>query len=281
MSSESPQPPTNGSEVCGAPDAIEGVCRQPATHEVEVNAPKRGHDVSRRCADCAESARGRTYVRDIRPITLNVDAQAAAAAIFEHYRYTQATQDALGYTPAVRVETESERLRVARGGVLYITADRDYRPASVLLEDAPSYFEVTRPMWADTSDWLEAASVCVRETITDADGREWSLPTNEIAAALRARAESSDDEDGDAAPAIMADGGCDRDAFLSGDAHWCDICSRAFESLKELANHTCRVGLDPDVEMIYREGAAATTVLGPDLAAFEEWEEQRQEGDTR
>ncbi len=283
MSSESPQPPTTGHDVCGAPNALEGVCRQPATHEVEVNAPKRGHDVSRRCADCAESARGRTYVRDVRPITLDVDAAEAAAAIYEHFRYTQATHDSLGYTPVVRVEPEEEHLHVSRGGVLYIAKDSDWLPASALLEDAPGYFEVTRPTWADTSDWLDAASACVRQTITDADGREWSLPTNEIAAALRARADPSDDQDGDDgdAPAIVADGGQGPDAFLGDDAHWCDLCDRAFDSLKKLVNHTCRATPEPEVEMITREGPLGTTVLGPDPAAFQEWEEQRQEGGAR
>jgi hypothetical protein len=270
MSSESPQPLSTGRDVCGAPGALGGVCRQPATHEVEVNAPKRGHDVSRRCGDCAESARGRTYVREVRPITLDVDAEEAAAAIVEHFRYTQATRDSLGYTPVVRVEPEDERLQVARGGVLYIANDSDWRPASALLKDAPSYFEVTRPTWADTSDWLEAASACVRKTITDTDGREWSLPTNEIAAALRAHAADDDgDDDGDAPPAIIAGGGRGRDAFLGDDNHWCDLCAQAFDSLKELVNHPCSATPAHDVNAPSRKGAP-TTVHGVDRAAFQE-----------
>ena len=173
---------------CGAPDAIEGVCRQPPTHEVEINAPKRGHDISRRCQACAERARGRPYVRDVRPITLDTNVESAAAAVYDHYRYTRATHAKIGYTPAVRVVPDEERLHVSRGGILYLderTRDNGWRGAHVLLEDPPGYFEVTRPSWADTSDWLDAASSCVRETITDADGREWSLPTDEIATTLQ------------------------------------------------------------------------------------------------
>ena len=228
MSSESPKPPADGPDVCGAVDALEGVCRQPATHEVEVNAPKRGHDVSRRCGDCAESARGRTYVREVRPITLDVDAEKAAAAIFEHFRYTQATSDSLSYTPVVRVKHDEERLHVARGSILYIAEDSDWQPASALLDDAPSYFEVTRPAWADTNDWLDAASACVRQTITDTDDREWSLPTSEIAAALRARAESTGDDEGDAAPAVMTDGGRKSGRSRSEDPRWRDLRDQAF-----------------------------------------------------
>jgi len=188
MSSESPQPPTTSPDVCGAPDALEGVCRQPATHEVEVNAPKRGHDVSRRCGDCAESARGRPYVRGVRPITLEADAVEAAGAIYEHFRYSRATHAKIGYTPAVRVIEEDERLHVARGSLLYLSdrsKARGWRGAHVLVKDAPDYFEATRPTWTDTSDWLDAASTCVRETIVDVDGREWSLPTDAITEALR------------------------------------------------------------------------------------------------
>jgi hypothetical protein len=185
MSSESPQPPSSGRDVCGAPDALEGVCRQPATHEVEVNAPKRGHDVSRRCADCAERARGRTYVRDVRPITLETDAVEAAGAIYDHFRFTRAIHAKIGYTPAVRVDVERETLCVARGSLLYIRDGSPWRGAHVLVEDAPDYFEVTRPTCSDASDWLEAVSTYVCETIVDADGREWSLPTEAIAEALR------------------------------------------------------------------------------------------------
>lgn len=182
MSTESPE--TNV-QRCGASDAIEGVCRQPVTHEVEVNAPVRGHDVDRRCAECAEQARGRVYVQDVRPITLDVDAEEAAAAVYDHFRYTRATHGEIGYTPAVRVDADRERLCIARGSLLYIRDGGDWRGAHILVEDAPDYFEVTRPTWADTSDWLEAASTCVRETIVDADGHEWSLPDGEIATALR------------------------------------------------------------------------------------------------
>ncbi len=104
---------------CGAPDAIESVCRQPPTQEVEVNAPKRGHDISRRCQACAEQARGRPYVREVRPITLDTDVGSAAAAVYEHYRYTRATHAKIGYTPAVRVVPDDsrrsgERQRLAR-----------------------------------------------------------------------------------------------------------------------------------------------------------------------
>jgi len=108
------------SSHCGAPDAIEGVCRQPPTHEVEVNAPKRGHDISRRCEACAEQARGRPYVRDVRPITLDTDVESAAAAVYDHYRYTRATHAKIGYKPAVRVVPDEERLHVSRGGILYL-----------------------------------------------------------------------------------------------------------------------------------------------------------------
>jgi len=173
---------------CGATDAIEGVCRQTPTHEVEINAPKRGHAVDRRCEDCAEQARNRPYVREVRPITLDTDVESAAAAVYEHYRYTRATHAKIGYTPAVRVVPDDERLHVSRGGILYLDdrmRDVGWRGAHALLKDPPGYFEVTRPTWADTTDWLDAASSCVRETITDADGREWSLPTDEIAMALR------------------------------------------------------------------------------------------------
>ena len=179
---------------CGATDAVEGVCRQPATHEVEVNAPKRGHDVDRRCAECAEQARGRPYVRDVRPITLEADAVEAAGAIYDHFRYTRATHAKIGYTPAVRVDVDREQLCVARESLLYIRDGSPWRGAHVLVEDAPDYFELTRPTWNDTSDWLEAASTCVREKVVDDDGREWSLPTEAIAEALR---EGAFLEDGD------------------------------------------------------------------------------------
>lgn len=182
MSTESP---TTTDQRCGASNGVEGVCCNEPTHEVEVNAPVRGHDVSRRCEECAQQARGRTYVRDVRPITLDIDAEAAAAAIYDHYKYTRATHKSLGYTPAVRLEPDEERLHVSRGGVLYIRDDSVHRGAYVLLEDPPDFYQFTRPSWNDTWDWLEAASTCVRETIVDEDGREWSLPTEEIAEALR------------------------------------------------------------------------------------------------
>ncbi|MDJ1433550.1 hypothetical protein [Halostagnicola sp. A-GB9-2] len=38
--------------------------------------------------------------------------------------------------------------------------------------------------------------------------------------------------------AVVADGG--RDAFLSGDAHWCDVCSTPFDTLGELIRHDCQ-----------------------------------------
>ncbi len=46
-------------------------------------------------------------------------------------------------------------------------------------------------------------------------------------------------------PTVATDGGRNlerrgRGAFLSGDAHWCDICSRPFERIDELANHDCQ-----------------------------------------
>lgn len=194
MSSESPQPPSISRDVCGAPDAVGGVCRQPATYEVEVNAPNRGHDVDRRCAECAEQARGRPYVRDVRPVMLEADVVEAAGAIYDHFRYTCATHAKIGYTPAVRVDIDREKLCVARGSLLYIRDEGPWRGVRLLVDDAPNFFEYTRPTWNDTSDWLEAASTCVRETIVDADGREWSLPTDPIAEALR---EGAFLEDGD------------------------------------------------------------------------------------
>jgi len=39
---------------------------------------------------------------------------------------------------------------------------------------------------------------------------------------------------------IVADGG--REMFLAGEAHWCDLCDTPFDSLKELANHSCGGG---------------------------------------
>ena len=124
-------------------------------------------------------------VSDGRPITLEVDAVEAAGAIYDHYRYTRATHAKIGYTPAVRVDVEREKLCVARGSLLYIRDDSPWSGAHILLEDAPDYFELTKPTWNDTWDWLEAASTSVRETIVDADGCEWSLPTDAIAEALR------------------------------------------------------------------------------------------------
>ncbi|KDE59447.2 hypothetical protein EL22_21805 [Halostagnicola sp. A56] len=38
--------------------------------------------------------------------------------------------------------------------------------------------------------------------------------------------------------AIAADGG--RDAFLAGDAHYCDLCENTFETLGELIRHDCQ-----------------------------------------
>lgn len=44
---------------------------------------------------------------------------------------------------------------------------------------------------------------------------------------------------------VVTDGGRDlgprgREAFLDGDAHYCDICDRPFDSWDDLANHDCR-----------------------------------------
>ncbi|PGF16203.1 hypothetical protein CP556_08815 [Natrinema sp. CBA1119] len=44
---------------------------------------------------------------------------------------------------------------------------------------------------------------------------------------------------------VVTDGGRDlqgRQAFLAGDAHWCDICSNPFDSLAELIHHDCNDG---------------------------------------
>ncbi|ELY23225.1 hypothetical protein C500_20586 [Natrialba magadii ATCC 43099] len=39
---------------------------------------------------------------------------------------------------------------------------------------------------------------------------------------------------------LAADGG--RNAFLTGDAHWCDLCDQPFDSLAELVHHDCDDG---------------------------------------
>jgi len=38
----------------------------------------------------------------------------------------------------------------------------------------------------------------------------------------------------------------DRDAFLAGDAHYCDVCSTPFETLSELADHDCGQAITTD-----------------------------------
>lgn len=75
-------------------------------------------------------------------------------------------------------------------------------------------------------------------------------------------------------PDTRADGGRDpdsrgREAFLDGDAHWCDICSRPFDTFPELANHDCRPRTDDGVPIHVHNGGGSTSVLGPDPDAFE------------
>lgn len=75
-------------------------------------------------------------------------------------------------------------------------------------------------------------------------------------------------------PDTRPDGGHDpdsrgREAFLDGDAHWCDICSRPFDTFPELANHDCRPQTDDGVPIHVHNGGGSTSVLGPDPDAFE------------
>lgn len=49
-----------------------------------------------------------------------------------------------------------------------------------------------------------------------------------------------------------------RDAFLRGDAHYCDLCKQAFETLEELADHDC----PPTDATTAPDGGSNTAVRG-------------------
>jgi len=82
---------------------------------------------------------------------------------------------------------------------------------------------------------------------------------------------------------LRADGD-GREAFLRGDAHYCDICSRPFDSTDELANHDCQpvrtdggAAVGPPLPVVKR-GSIGVTVLGPDPDQYERWEQSRSDG---
>ncbi|WP_265112240.1 hypothetical protein [Halosolutus halophilus] len=70
---------------------------------------------------------------------------------------------------------------------------------------------------------------------------------------------------------VATDGGREsegREAFLTGNAHWCDLCKRPFDTITDLANHDCRPvrtdgGADQDDEYYVVDETRSAVVDGP------------------
>lgn len=116
------------------------------------------------------------------PAHLDVDAESAAAAIHDYYRYICATHDCLGYVPAVR--DDDGELAVSRGGLIRYPDRGQWERPSVLVDDVPRYHQFTRPTWRSDEDWREVVAERVRTTIV-LGGETYRVDADEIAAALR------------------------------------------------------------------------------------------------